>query len=168
MFSPKKVWLSQAAFGSISHHTHRQRRAPVAAYFSKGSVASIQDSIWDHANRLGQVLHHDYQQDHIVHARPTFLAWSNDTLRSHAFGECNNLLDDRRRASLFDRFLLAFAAFYPITKQCPWVIPLTLKMPVAPWRVIYPPLAALLTLHHVSQRTFSTYHEAVILTKMYT
>ena len=96
------------------------------------------------------VLRRQHSIGSVVNGRATFLGWSNDTLRTCAFGSCLNLLDDTERALSFDRVFKAFAAAYPILKQCEWIIPLCLKLPIAPFHYIYTPLATLLTVHMVS------------------
>lgn len=106
--------------------------------------------IWDRAGHMCDVLREHFKVDRVVGGRATFLGWSNDTLRSCAFGESLNLLDDPERAMAFDRVFKAFAAFYPILKQCEWIIPAALKLPIMPFRYTYTPLATLLTVHVVS------------------
>ena len=110
----------------------------------------LQGKIWHHAGRLCNVLQNHHDKRTIVNGRATFLGWSNDTLRSCALGRALYLLDDPERALAFDRVFKAFAAFYPILKQCEWIIPFALELPIAPFRYIYTPLATLLTVHVVS------------------
>jgi hypothetical protein len=66
-----------------------------------------------------------------------------------SFGESLDLLDDTAIAMAFDEVFKAFAAVYPILKQCEWLIPLALELPVTPFRYLYKPLATLLTVHVV-------------------
>ena len=129
---------------------HRRRRVPVSSYFSKNSVTEMQNRIWERAGHMCDVFQKHYQTNRVVNGRATFLGWSNDTLRSCAFGECLNLLDDPQRAMAFDRVFKAFARFYPILKQFEWIIPVALELPIGPFWYIYTPLATLLTVHVVS------------------
>lgn len=96
------------------------------------------------------VLKGHYNAGTVVNGRAMFLGWSNDTLRRCSFGKHKDLIEDPKRALQFDRVFKAFATFYPILKQCEWIIPLALKMPTAPFWWIYQPLAILLTVHVVS------------------
>ena len=124
---------------------------PVSAYFSKRSVTTaLYPKIWERSGHLCEILRDHYTKQDVVSGRATFLGWSNDTLRSCAFDECLNLMDDPDRAMAFDKVFKAFAAFYPILKQCEWIIPFALELPTAPFRYIYTPLATLLTVHVVS------------------
>ncbi|KAL6719251.1 hypothetical protein ACLMJK_003488 [Lecanora helva] len=138
---------ADGTFGSVSHSVHRRRRIPVSSYFSTISVRELQGKIWQRAEHLCDVLREHHKADRIVNGRATFLGWSNDTLRSCAFGESLDLLDQPDRALQFDRVFKAFAAFYPILKQCEWIIPFALQLPVTPFKFIYTPLATLLTVH---------------------
>ena len=109
----------------------------------------MQDKIWERAGHMCDVLREHYRANAIVTGRATFLGWSNDTLRTCAFGTRLDLLDDPKRAMAFDRVFKAFAAFYPILKQCEWILPLALRLPITPFWYIYTPLATLLTVHWV-------------------
>ena len=145
----RKSDAKHIAFGTVSHEVHRRRRVPVSSYFSKVSVAEMQDKIWDKAGHLCDVLREHHRGGRVVNGRATFLGWSNDTLRTCAFGSHLNLLNDPERVLGFDRVFKAFAAFYPVLKQCEWIIPVFLTLPIAPLYYIYPPLATLLTVHCV-------------------
>lgn len=105
------------------------------------------------------ILQEHHQKGTVVSGRALFLGWSNDSLRSCTFDESLNLLDDPERAMQFDQVFKAFAAAYPILKQCEWMIPFALSLPIAPFRYIYKPLATILTVHHVSMAVLylSTY-----------
>ncbi|MCJ1318995.1 hypothetical protein MMC15_004327 [Xylographa vitiligo] len=138
---------ADGTFGTVSHTMHRRRRVPVSSYFSKNSVTEMQDRIWERAGHMCDVFQKHYQMNRVVNGRATFLGWSNDTLRSCAFGECLNLLDDPQRAMAFDLVFKAFARFYPILKQFEWIIPVALELPIGPFWYIYTPLATLLTVH---------------------
>lgn len=139
----------RTAFGSISHLVHRRHRRPVSSYYFTISVRELQAKIWEQAGNLCTVLQQHHEENHVVNGRLVFLGWSNDTLRSCAFEENLDLLPHPDRAEQFDRVFKAFAAFYPILKQCEWIIPAALQLPIWPFRYIYTPLATLLTVHVV-------------------
>jgi hypothetical protein len=96
------------------------------------------------------VLREHHRRGTVVAGRAIFLGWSNDSLRTCAFDESLDLLDDPGRAMEFDKVFKAFAAAYPIFKQCEWMIPFALSLPITPFSYIYKPLATILTVHHVS------------------
>ncbi|RAK99752.1 cytochrome P450 [Aspergillus ibericus CBS 121593] len=139
---------ADGTFGTVSHDIHRRRRAPVSSYFSKSSVAKhLFDKIWQRSEHMCDVLREHHRRGTVVSGRATFLGWSNDSLRECSFGERLDLLDDPAKAMAFDDVFKAFAAVYPILKQCEWMIPFALQLPIAPFRYIYKPLATLLTVH---------------------
>ena len=133
----------------MSHSVHRRRRIPVSSYFSTTSVHELQRKVWEGAGHLCDVLRGHHEADRVVNGRATFLGWANDTLRSCAFGKSLDLLDHSDRAVQFDNVFKAFGAFYPILKQCEWMIPAALQLPITPLRYICSPLAALLTVRKV-------------------
>lgn len=150
--------IPNIAFGTVSHDIHRRRRGPVSGYFSKSSVAKhLYEKIWQRSNHMGEVLMEHYRKGSVVSGRATFLGWSNDSLRMCSFGESLDLLDDTKKAMAFDQVFKAFATVYPILKQCEWLIPLALELPVAPFKYIYSPLATLLTVHVVRGAPFSSF-----------
>ena len=109
----------------------------------------MQDRIWDKTGELCNVLREHHREKTVVNGRFIFLAWSNDTLRDCSFGRPLNLLGDTKLVLAFDQVIKAFAAIYPILKQCEWIIPLALRLPVAPFRYLFPPLGNLLDVHLV-------------------
>ena len=148
----RSLWtlITVLAFGTTSHHIHRQRRQPVSLYFSKGSVLKLQDKIWEHTEHMCEVLEEHYRDRSIVFGRAVFLGWSNDTLRSSVFGECMDLLGNPQKAMVFDRIFKAFAACYPILRQREWIIPIVMKIPISILFCLFSPLATLMTVHVVN------------------
>lgn len=110
------------------------------------------DKIWERSGKMCDVLQQHHHDNSVVRGRALFLGWSNDTLRICAFDECLDLVYEPDRAMVLDGVLKAFAAFYPILKQCEWIIPTALELPIAPFRYILKPLGILLTVHQVSYR----------------
>lgn len=140
---------ADGTFGSVSHLVHRRRRIPISSYFSTLSVRHLQGKIWEQAGHLCDVLRRYHYNDEVVNGRATFLGWSNDTLRTCAFGESMDLLDDPIKAMEFNRVFHAFGVCYPILKQCEWIIPTALNLPPSFFKYIYKPLVTLLTVHEV-------------------
>lgn len=138
---------SPSAFGTIPHEIHKRRRVPVASYFSKTAVYQMQEKIWSNAQHMCDVLQQNWKSQAIVSGRAMFLGWSNDTLRECSFGAKLNLMDSASAAMRFDSVFKAFAKFYPIVKQCSWIIPLALTLPAAPFWYLYEPLAIILDVH---------------------
>ncbi|KAL3440938.1 cytochrome P450 [Aspergillus insuetus] len=129
--------LIRASFGTVSHHTHRRRRAPGSAFYSKSSVAkNMYDKIWRQAGVLCEVL-----------VRSTFLGWSNDTLSICSFGDSQDLLHDVGKVTALIEVFTSFAAAFPILRQCGCLIPFALALPVTPIRYISKRLAMLLDTH---------------------
>ena len=78
-----------------------------------------------------------------------FLGGQMTTLRTCAFGERMDLLDDPIKAVEFNRVFHTFGVCYPILKQCECVIPTALDLPPSFFKCIYKPLVTLLTVHEV-------------------
>ncbi|OOG00947.1 hypothetical protein ASPCADRAFT_125952 [Aspergillus carbonarius ITEM 5010] len=139
---------ADGTFGTVSHDIHRRRRAPVSSYYSKASVAkNMYDKIWQQAERLSELLREHHRTGTVVNARTTFLGWSNDTLSICSFGKSHSLLDDPEKTIALNEVLKSFAIAFPILRQCGWIIPLALSLPVAPFKYINKPLATLLNTH---------------------
>ncbi|KAL3487487.1 cytochrome P450 [Aspergillus germanicus] len=121
---------ADGTFGTISHHIHRRRRAP--------------------AGVMSEVLRGHHERGTVVNARSTFLGWSNDTLGICSFGESQDLLHDMGKVTALIEVFKFFAAAFPILRQCGWLIPSALALPVTSIRYISKPIATLLDTHLVS------------------
>lgn len=106
--------------------------------------------IYDKANILSQLLKRKLDTGAIVELRETFLALTTDTLSRHAFDQPSDLLSDELAAVEWKRTIKAIAILTPLIKQFTWIIPLALKIPLAPLRVVVPDLARIVALRRVS------------------
>nr|POF16762.1 trichodiene oxygenase [Quercus suber] len=150
------VGSPHGTFGTTSHVLHKHRRVPVAAFFAKRVVAShMQTTIWEGAEELCEVLRKAYDnKNEVIEGHVTFLAWAIDSLAACSFGENFGLLKDKKLALSFVGVFKTFALLYPLLKQFSWIIPTATKLPAAPFRLIYPPVATLLDVH-VNMRKFA-------------
>ena len=163
-----EMWTSDshsvAAFGTVKHHIHRRRRTPISSFFSKTSVADMQDKIWAHAEHLCDILREHHEKGTVVYGRQLFLGWSTDTLKACAFGPGESLLDDVEQTLAFDQIFESFATLYPLLKQCEWMIPFALTLPIWLTRALHKPLATLLIVHKVSSRMEFSFFTRNVLT----
>ncbi|KAL9090101.1 MAG: hypothetical protein Q9159_002166 [Coniocarpon cinnabarinum] len=139
-------------FGTVNHHLHRMRRSAVSPFFSKKSVSAIQPRIQTAVERLSQVLAEHQQSGSVFDARVTFLAWSTDSLTSYVFNESANLLDNPTKAIEWWEMYDKLRTLFPMLKQCLWIVPLALELPVWLVYVILPSLVPLVkvykNMHH--------------------
>lgn len=133
-------------FGTISHDTHRKRRAAISNFFSKSAVASNENVIHEKIERLGARLQQQLSENGSAEMRANFLAMTTDALCSHAFGRSMDLLGDEVRSRNWHQTIKAIAILTPLIKQFPWIIPVALKLPLVLLRMTVPRLARIVAL----------------------
>ena len=92
----------------------------------------------------------------VVELRKTYLAITTDTLSGHAFQKSLGLLEEDRKADEWKKTIKAVAILTPLIKQFTWIIPLALKLPLAPLEMVVPDLARIVALHRVGTTALST------------
>ncbi|KAI4251245.1 MAG: hypothetical protein LQ352_004970 [Teloschistes flavicans] len=133
-------------FGTISHDVHRRRRAALGPFFSKAAVAASEDIIYDKAELLNNYLSKKAATGDIVELRQTFLALTTDALSRHTLDRSSDLIRSEQAASEWLRTIKAIAGLTPLVKQFTWIIPIALKLPLAPLRAVVPDLARIVAL----------------------
>jgi cytochrome P450 len=141
--------MIRIVFGTIDHEVHRKRRAAVSPFFSKTAVTSAEPMIYRKMDLLCQPLRDSLAIGGVVELRKSYLAMTTDTLCGHAFDKSLDLLDEDRKADEWKRTIRAVAILTPLIKQFTWIIPLALKLPLAPLRMVVPDLARIVALHRV-------------------
>ncbi|KAL8753030.1 MAG: hypothetical protein Q9184_005544 [Pyrenodesmia sp. 2 TL-2023] len=133
-------------FGTIDHELHRKRRGAISPFFSKSTVASAEPTIYKNVALLEQTLRDGLARGGVVELRKTYLAITTDTLADHAFQRNLGLLGSERRSDDWRRTIKAVAVLTPLIKQFTWIIPLALRLPLAPLRLVVPDLARVVAL----------------------
>ena len=118
------------AFGAVNHHLHRQRRLAVNPLFSKQAVTSIEPRIRASAERMSEYLDRGFQEQPIINTRVTFLAWSAAAITSYVFDKSFNLLASKEKALELYSTFQKIQLLWPFVKQCVWVVPLALMLPL--------------------------------------
>ena len=136
-------------FGTIHHEVHRKRRAAISSNFSKNAVTSSEPMIWEKMNLLDRKLRRMLANNEILELRKNYLAVTTDSLCAHAFGNSLELLESDLKADEWKRTIKAVAILTPLIKQFTWIIPLALKLPLGPLRIVVPDLARIVELHRV-------------------
>lgn len=125
------------------------RRSAVSPFFSKRSVTNIEPRIQTAVNRLCDVMKKCHETAQNLDVRVTYLAWSTDSLTSYVFDQSTNLLDDPKKARDWWEMYDKLRALFPILKQCLWIVPLALELPVWIVRIVLPPLVPLVLVYKV-------------------
>ncbi|KAL9042704.1 MAG: hypothetical protein Q9180_000406 [Flavoplaca navasiana] len=138
-------------FGTISHHVHRKRRAALGPFYSKAAVIPAEDVLYDKLDKLCQLLKKKAVENSVVELRQTSLALTTDALSHHTFHQSSDLLSNEQAAAEWLRTVKAIAGLTPLVKQYTWIIPLALKLPLAPLRAIVPDLARIVALRKITR-----------------
>ena len=109
--------------------------------------------IHEKVERLGARLQQQLAKNGSAEMRANYLAMTTDALCCHAFGRSMDLLGDEVRSKNWQQTIKAIAMLTPLIKQFTWIIPVALKLPLAPLRLTVPGLARIVALHRVCTST---------------
>lgn len=128
--------LSVAEFGTVDHDLHRQRRAPVAKFFSRANVAKLETEIKEHVQALCDKLLRQAGKG-AFDAKTAYSCYTADVISGYAFGQSFDFLGgqegwkpnfrDPSEAMLQTTHVLRF---FPFLKNLEWL---------AAWLVDYLP-----------------------------
>lgn len=161
--------LTCTAFGTVSHHEHKRRRAPVATFYSRMSIATrAQPIITGNILKLCNELQQAANYGTMVNMRVKGLALANDNFTTYStscfccgqgartdsfilgFGSSSGYLDDAHAAQEYFDTVKALGEVTVIAKHYPWMIELSLNLPVMLVERFSEPLARFIRLHRVS------------------
>ncbi|KAI9690653.1 MAG: hypothetical protein M1820_009933 [Bogoriella megaspora] len=155
-----------AMFGTVKHDLHRLRRSAVNNFFSKKSIYDIEYFIQARTKQMCEFMQKQLDRDGVVEVRTNFLAYSTDIICGHAFHEQRNLLDDEDSARKWRETISAVALLTPIARQLPWLLPLSLKIPIGVWNLVAPPLGRVVAfqqdMHNQAITTINQIPEATL------
>lgn len=114
-------------------------------------MAASEDIIYDKAELLNNYLSKKAATGDIVELRQTFLALTTDALSRHTLDRSSDLIRSEQAASEWLRTIKAIAGLTPLVKQFTWIIPIALKLPLAPLRAVVPDLARIVALRMVGR-----------------
>lgn len=106
--------------------------------------------IHEKVNLLSQRMDEAFAKFGVLELRKTYLALTTDTLCGHTFDNSLDLLKNEQKAIEWKRTIKAVAILTPLIKQFTWIIPLALKIPLRPLRLVVPDLARIVALRRVS------------------
>ncbi|KAI0975889.1 cytochrome P450 [Xylaria arbuscula] len=159
--STEMAGLPFGTHGTVDHHAHKQRRMANSRMFSKRAVASAQDLIHGHIEKLIQVFESKVGKDEPVDLQTTFLAYTTDVIYHYMFNIQAGYQDNPVAAKGWRHSMEAVAQATPFSKQFPWLNSYLLQLP--PWflqpvlKRIQPDLAGLLDAHKLMREIVSSY-----------
>ena len=145
---------NRSAFGTVSHHLHRQRRSAVKTFVSKKTVQTFQASICLTVESLCKEFKHLATTGEIFECSIFFLCWATDSVSKYLENETYGLLDDEQRRKDWQRTINKVVELTPIVKQYPFFMPFLFKVP--PWmiRLISSDMDLVLLMHKVREKHF--------------
>ncbi len=145
---------NRSAFGTISHHLHRQRRSAVKTFVSRKTVQTFQPSICLTVESLCREFKHFATTGEIFECSIFFLGWATDNVSKYLENETYGLLDDDQRRKDWERTIDKVIEMTPIVKQFPFFMPFLFKVP--PWsvRLVSSDMDLVLLMHKVREEQF--------------
>ena len=156
-WSARMFGNSSSHFGTVPHHQHRMRRAPLNPFFSKQAVAKLEPMIGTVVEKLSERLRGFQQTKEPVNLRHAFAALTMDVVVEYAFAKSYNCLDEPDFAPIWPEAVDSISEQSHINKQCPWLLPVMRLLPL--WLVerLNPHIMRLIRFQMVSL-SFSLFH----------
>lgn len=128
------------AFGTQSHELHKQKRAPLNAFFSKKSVRRIEPILHDKVSKILEILRQHGESGTPVNLKLLYTATNNDIITEYSFGKSwDSLVADDLNTDFFDAFHNFPKAFH-VNCYHPWVNSLMMRLPQRIIEKLMPPL----------------------------
>ncbi|KAG9243560.1 cytochrome P450 [Calycina marina] len=135
-------------FGTVSHGTHRKRRAAIGPFFSKARVTALVPLIWDKTERLCGSLQRQLSESGNAELLVNYLAAAIDTLSTHALDKSLDLLHSDQKAMDWHVTTNTIALLTPLVKQYSFLIPMALGIHLPFLQLVWPSLARIVALNN--------------------
>lgn len=149
-FAAHSVGETSSILSTLSHETHRRRRAPLNGLFSKRSVVELSTSIADRVERLCQRISEFQGSGEPLEFKTAYSALTMDVITGYSFGKSQQALEspdfDKVKSDGFDEAAegLWFIEFFPL-------IGILMRQIPASWAwILGPGVAALIKIQTVS------------------
>ncbi|RYP24616.1 hypothetical protein DL765_000442 [Monosporascus sp. GIB2] len=140
----KKTGTPDSMVTTVDHEKHRQRRNPVAAYFSTASIRKLEPIIMvTMAKLLDRLEEKALDGSPLLQLHHVFKACTSDVITKYAFGDCFNFID---RADCGKSYFDATDRFFGLNHVMiffPWFAALVQNTPGWFVKVLMPDLAEL-------------------------
>lgn len=117
------------AFATQGHELHKQKRAPLSAFFSKKSARRIEPIVHDKVSKILEILRRHGRPGTPVNLRLLYTAANNDIITEYSFGKS---WDSLTAEDLNEEFFHAFHNFtkaFHVNCYHPWVFRLMISLP---------------------------------------
>ncbi len=138
-----------AAFGTVDHHIHRQRRSAVKTFVSKKTVLTFQSSICTTVELLCRELNRYAKGGEVFECSTYFLSWATDSVAKYLENDTYGLLDDHERRKNWQDTIGKVVELTPVVKQFPLFMPFVLKVPGWVMEIVSPEMNLILLMHKV-------------------
>lgn len=127
--------MIESTFTTVKYENHRRRRAVIAPFFSKKSVSSIIDVVYERTGKLCSRLEEFRRQKTPVPISRAFLAITSDIISEYSMGFSNNWVENPDLATKWFDIMSRFFKASPLINQFPWITDIFEALPekVAAW-----------------------------------
>lgn len=152
----KYVWQvksgdsAQAMGFTVPHEHHRERRQAVDRFFSRNSVAKLEDLIQGKIETLCARLEEHKRSRNVINLTDAFLALTMDIIQAYSFGESSNLLELPNFSPEWRRTITGIMNKTALLNHCGWIAKVIRFVPEVIIQNVEPNLAMMLGLKRVS------------------
>lgn len=135
---------------TVDHDLHRQRRAPIAPYFSLQAIRKFDPVIRSKLEILSQRFEEHRQSGQPLNLDAAFSALTTDIITQYSFGNSHGFLEAEGFNPDWVPLLMNASEQSLLTKQMPWLIKLMRKIPLEWLVIVKPGMASLVVWKNVS------------------
>ncbi|KAK0749537.1 cytochrome P450 CYP542B3 [Schizothecium vesticola] len=129
LFFTRQFGAEGSGVGTVDHHLHKLRRAPLNPFFSLQSVRALQPVLDERVDALLARLRDDGLHHRELNILYPFSAFTNDVINSYAFARSDDLLSDPTYGRLVTDHLLVGTHHGKTIQHLPLLLPLIVALP---------------------------------------
>lgn len=137
--------LPTSIVATIDHHHHKARRGYLNPYFSKRAVVSMESMINERLDKLCERLEASMKNKELVILDSVFSALTADIITCRFYGEHHDYLSLPDYKMAVSEAVLGVLFGFHFVRFVPSLVTILRKLPIPIIRLIFPPVAELLT-----------------------
>jgi len=125
----------------LDHDAHRIRRSALNPFFSRRSVLSLEDIIWDKARKLCDIIQRGLEKEpsEPFDAHHAIRAFSVDVISEYAYARCWNQLDEKDFGAEYQEAIRSVQLMFIWFQTFPFLLPIFGMIPDWVNTILFPP-----------------------------
>ena len=136
--------VPRSTIATVSHDTHRARRAMLSPYFSRTATTALEPLVHERIDRLCERFEECRSKGAVIDLDGAFAAMTCDVINAYFYGRHEDLLGSGEFKFAVRDAIVGLVEFYHVTRFLPALASAIKKLPIPVLRMIQPGAAHLL------------------------